>query len=124
MSAQPMSSPSMNKMDLLDDVGRARLRATLRRFNPAARLLGATYGKVAPASILGTGLFSLARAAQHPGWLAEARVGEQTVPPEWKSCIMIDPLALAHASMFGVCAVPAGVGAASQRSSAKKKQTR
>ena len=66
----------MNKMDLLDDAGRARLRATLRRFNPEAELVEATYGRVAPATILGTGLFKLERAAEHPTWLKEARVGE------------------------------------------------
>ena len=30
----------MNKMDLMDDAGRARLRAILRRFNPTAQLIG------------------------------------------------------------------------------------
>ena len=30
----------MNKMDLMDDAGRARLRAILKRFNPTAQLIG------------------------------------------------------------------------------------
>ena len=36
----------------------------------------------------------------------EARVGEQTVPPVWKSIIMREPSCCAHASMLGVEAVP------------------
>ena len=68
----------MNKMDLMDDEGRARLRAILRRFNPGAELVEATWGRVDPKRILGTGLFDLAKAEQHPDWLKEARVGEHT----------------------------------------------
>ena len=37
----------------------------------------------------------------------EARVGEQWVPPEWKSCMMMLPGCLAQASTCGVSAVPA-----------------
>ena len=36
----------------------------------------------------------------------EARVGEQTVPPECESCISMEPARLAHAAMCGVLAVP------------------
>ena len=66
----------MNKMDLMDDAGRMRLRATLRRFNPGAELIEATHGCVNPKQILGTGLFSMDKAEQHPEWLKEARTGE------------------------------------------------
>ncbi|KAJ8607189.1 hypothetical protein CTAYLR_007352 [Chrysophaeum taylorii] len=69
-----------NKMDLLDERGRARLRAILRRCNPGAQLIEATWGRVEPKRLLGTGLFDLAEAEQHPDWLKEARVGEH--PPE------------------------------------------
>ena len=68
----------MNKMDLMDDAGRARLRAILRRFNPDAQLIEAAWGRVEPKRLLGTGLFDLAKAEQHPDWLKEARVGEHT----------------------------------------------
>ena len=68
----------MNKMDLMDDAGRQRLRAILKRFNPTAELVEATWGRVAPSRILGTGAFDLAQAALHPDWLKEARVGEHT----------------------------------------------
>ena len=57
----------MNKMDLMDDAGRARLRAILRRFNPGAELIEATHGKVEPKKILGTNLFSFAQAEQVSG---------------------------------------------------------
>ena len=66
----------MNKMDLMDDAGRARLRAVLRRFNPEAQLIEATYSKVDPKRVLGTGLFDVKKAEEHPEWLKEARVGE------------------------------------------------
>ena len=68
----------MNKMDLMDDEGRARLRAILRRFNPGAQLVEATWGRVDPKRILGTGLFDMDEAEKHPEWLKEARVGEHT----------------------------------------------
>ena len=66
----------MNKMDLMDDPGRARLRALLRRFNPGAQLIEATMGQVEPKSVLGTGLFDMAKAAESPKWLKQARTGD------------------------------------------------
>ena len=68
----------MNKMDLMDEQERQRLRALLKRFNPGAELIEATFGQVDPKRILGTGLFSLAKAEEHPDWLKEARIGEHT----------------------------------------------
>jgi G3E family GTPase len=68
----------MNKMDLMDEGGRSRLRAILRRFNPDAKLIEATWGQVDPGELLGTGRFELSKAAQHPDWLKEARIGEHT----------------------------------------------
>jgi G3E family GTPase len=68
----------MNKMDLMDDAGKQRLRAILKRFNPAAQLVEATYGQVDPKKLLGTGLFSMQKAEEHPDWLKEARIGEHT----------------------------------------------
>merc|ERR1719387_2718166 len=38
----------MNKMDLMDEAGRHRLKAIVRRFNPTAELIEATYGAVEP----------------------------------------------------------------------------
>ena len=58
-------------MDLLDDAARARLRALVTKFNPTAKLVEATMGRVDPKEILGTGLFDMNAAAQHPEWLKE-----------------------------------------------------
>ena len=68
----------MNKMDLMDEPGRQRLRAIIQRFNPTAELIEATHGVVDPRRILGTGLFDMKRAQEHPEWLKEARFGEHT----------------------------------------------
>ena len=51
----------MNKMDLLDDSGRIRLREILWRFNPTAELVEATWGRVSPKRLLGTGLFDMGK---------------------------------------------------------------
>ena len=72
----------MNKMDLMDDAGRARLRAVVRRFNPDAQLIEATHGKVPPQRVLGTRLFDMEKAQQHPEWLKEAREGEHVPETE------------------------------------------
>ena len=67
----------MNKMDLMDELSKARLKAMLRRFNPDAQLIEATYSQVDPARILGTRLFELSKAEQHPEWavLSDKRNG-------------------------------------------------
>ena len=72
----------MNKMDLMDDASRARLRSVLRRFNPDAQLIETTHGKVPLQSVLGTQLFDMEQAGQHPEWLKEARVGEHVPETE------------------------------------------
>ncbi|MDH2388454.1 GTP-binding protein [Streptomyces sp. HNM0663] len=61
----------LNKLDLVAPEDAARLRAALTRLNPAARLVTAVRGQVAPGDILGTGLFDLERAQQAPGWVME-----------------------------------------------------
>ncbi|MEU2788439.1 GTP-binding protein [Streptomyces sp. NPDC007100] len=61
----------VNKLDLVDEEQAARLRAALARLNPAARVVAARHGRVAPAEILGTGRFDLERAQQAPGWVME-----------------------------------------------------
>lgn len=66
----------MNKMDQMNDVERQRLRAILKRFNPDAKLVEATWGRVDLANILGTNLFDMTKAEEHPDWLKEARIGE------------------------------------------------
>ncbi|MDV6014607.1 GTP-binding protein [Haloechinothrix sp. LS1_15] len=61
----------VNKSDLVDADTLARLRAMLRRLNPAATVLSTEYGRIDPETILGTGLFDVERAQQAPGWVAE-----------------------------------------------------
>jgi G3E family GTPase len=51
-----------------------------------ALILEASYGRVPLDRILGTNLFDLARASQHPEWLKEARIGEHT--PETVECVV------------------------------------
>ncbi|MFI7407568.1 GTP-binding protein [Streptomyces sp. NPDC049627] len=61
----------LNKLDLVDDAAADRLRAALRRLNPAARVVDAVQGRVALQDVLGTRLFDLERAQQAPGWVRE-----------------------------------------------------
>ncbi|NLU73326.1 GTP-binding protein [Streptomyces sp. HNM0575] len=61
----------LNKLDLVEDGTAARLRATLTRLNPAARIVPVTHGRVNLEDVLGTGLFDLERAQQAPGWVME-----------------------------------------------------
>ncbi|MCF2536191.1 GTP-binding protein [Streptomyces sp. FB2] len=61
----------LNKLDLVDASAADRLRATLTRLSPAARIVSAVHGHVDGREVLGTGLFDLERAQQAPGWLME-----------------------------------------------------
>ncbi|MFJ8077601.1 GTP-binding protein [Streptomyces sp. NPDC096176] len=61
----------LNKLDLVDAESADRLRATLTRLNPVARIVPATQGRVNLTDVLGTGLFDLERAQQAPGWVME-----------------------------------------------------
>ncbi len=61
----------LNKLDLVDAESADRLRATLARLNPAARVVPAVHGRVDLGDVLATGLFDLERAQQAPGWVRE-----------------------------------------------------
>ncbi|RZB14452.1 GTP-binding protein [Streptomyces sp. F001] len=61
----------LNKLDLVDAATADRLRATLARLNPAARVVPATHGRIDLQQVLDTGLFDLERAQQAPGWVRE-----------------------------------------------------
>ncbi|MFF1871071.1 GTP-binding protein [Kitasatospora herbaricolor] len=61
----------LNKLDLVAAEEADRLRAALLRLNPSARIVPASFGKVDPAELLGTGRFDVERAQQAPGWVAE-----------------------------------------------------
>ncbi|MFD3695093.1 GTP-binding protein [Streptomyces sp. NPDC058646] len=61
----------LNKLDLVGPTEVARLRATLSRLNPGARIVPAVRGQVTLEQVLGTGLFDVERAQQAPGWVKE-----------------------------------------------------
>ncbi|WP_329625242.1 GTP-binding protein [Streptomyces sp. NBC_01255] len=61
----------LNKLDLVRPTEASRLRATLSRLNPEARIVPAVRGQVALEQVLGTGLFDVERAQQAPGWVKE-----------------------------------------------------
>ncbi|MFE3166295.1 GTP-binding protein [Streptomyces sp. NPDC059224] len=61
----------LNKLDLVDEESSDRLRATLTRLNPAARIVPAVHARVQTGEVLGTRLFDLERAQQAPGWVRE-----------------------------------------------------
>lgn len=61
----------LNKLGLVDQETASRLRATLTRLNPAARVVPAVHGSARVADVLGTRLFDLERAQQAPGWVKE-----------------------------------------------------
>lgn len=63
----------INKVDLLTDEQRAVLRRMIGSFNPEARLLEASFGKVDLDEILNTGSFSEEWAETLPDWLATPR---------------------------------------------------
>jgi len=67
-------------MDLLDndkdERARDRLREIIRQCNPTAQIIDSSFGRVNPRRLLGTGLFDMTTAEQHPDWLREARMGE------------------------------------------------
>ncbi|QNP76066.1 GTP-binding protein [Streptomyces roseirectus] len=61
----------LNKLDLVDAPTAARLRATLTRLNPDARVVTATHSEVDLREVLDTRRFDLERAQQSPGWVKE-----------------------------------------------------
>ena len=66
----------INKCDLVTDTQRNRVEAFLHRVNPTAEIMRTRNSVLDPTVLLGKGRFSMARAVQHPQWLAEAREGE------------------------------------------------
>lgn len=71
----------VNKSDLVDEDQVSLLKSILKRLNPAAQILTTEQGNVPLSRILGTGLFSLQEAEQHPEWLTIPR-GEESKETE------------------------------------------
>lgn len=63
----------LNKIDLVPAEARDSLRRILARLNPRAQIVEAEFGRVPLDSVLDTGRFDFAQAAQAPGWLQELR---------------------------------------------------
>jgi G3E family GTPase len=61
----------LNKLDLVDAASVDRLRATLARLNPAARIVPAVRGRVPTGEVLDTARFDPERAQQAPGRVRE-----------------------------------------------------
>lgn len=61
----------LNKTDLVPAAERDRLVAALRRLNPAADVVTASFGRVPLDRVFGTGRYDAERAQEAPGWVAE-----------------------------------------------------
>jgi G3E family GTPase len=71
----------INKADLVDEPTLNTLEALIKRINPEADLLRASFGHVPLDRLLNTHRFNFQKAAEAPGWLKEAR-GEHTPETE------------------------------------------
>ncbi|MFI4876362.1 MAG: zinc metallochaperone GTPase ZigA [Blastopirellula sp. JB062] len=71
----------VNKSDLVDAEQLNLLKSILVRLNPTAQILTTEHGRVPLSRVLGTGLFRLQEAEQHPEWLTVPR-GEESKETE------------------------------------------
>lgn len=63
----------LNKTDLMSNEEVARLEGILKTFNPRAKIIHSSFGKVPLDRIMNTGMFDFEQAAEAPGWLKELR---------------------------------------------------
>lgn len=61
----------INKIDLISEFEKERLREILRRLNPGAKILESSFSKVHLSEILNTHLYDFEKASQSPGWMRE-----------------------------------------------------
>ena len=73
----------LNKCDQIDEDEKLTLLGVLRNLNPKARIIETVRGRIDPAGIMGTGLFSLDEAGAQPGWLEVPRGQEQPETDEY-----------------------------------------
>jgi G3E family GTPase len=59
----------VNKIDSIDGRTKDRVLAFVKKLNPAAKVVEATYNKIDVKEIINTGLFSFEKAATGAGWL-------------------------------------------------------
>ena len=63
----------LNKTDLVSSEELMSVKGILRSLNPEAEIIESTFGKVALDKLMNTGLFSMTKAANAPGWLKVLR---------------------------------------------------
>ncbi|MDX5475496.1 MAG: GTP-binding protein [Bacillaceae bacterium] len=68
----------LNKTDLLDPYHVEEIDAILKRFNPEAKIIHSSFGKIPLASVLNTHLFDFEKASHAAGWIKE--LNEEHVP--------------------------------------------
>jgi len=73
----------INKTDLVSEAELEQLKTLLGRLNGNAKLVTAREGRVALPEVLGTGLFELGAAAEHPDWLVVSRGDEEAESEEY-----------------------------------------
>lgn len=61
----------INKTDLISPEQLVTLKAVLRKLNPEAKILTSEFGKIAPSTLLNTGLFDYEKAENAAGWIKE-----------------------------------------------------
>lgn len=59
----------LNKTDMVSDDERRTIHGMIRALNPQAKIYETVNSEVSLDAVMGTGLFDLHRAEQHPGWL-------------------------------------------------------
>ncbi|WP_299458535.1 GTP-binding protein [uncultured Microscilla sp.] len=69
----------LNKVDLVTKEQLGALKAIIQKFNPTARIIESTFGKVELSTILDTQLFDFESTSQSAGWIQEL---QQTHTPE------------------------------------------
>jgi G3E family GTPase len=72
----------LNKSDLVTPRELQTLKGAIQKLNPSARIIESTYSKVAPESILNTGLFDYEEAEKSAGWIEELQKEEHTPETE------------------------------------------
>ncbi|MEM6525303.1 MAG: GTP-binding protein [Bacteroidota bacterium] len=72
----------LNKADLVSKETIGVLRSTIKKLNPAAKIIESSFSKVGPREILNTGRFNFEEAEQSAGWLEELNKEEHTPETE------------------------------------------
>ena len=73
----------LNKCDLASQEQIDQVNGLLSRINPKSKIIQAERGQIDPASVLGTGLFDMEQATQHPGWWEELHKGHESEIDEY-----------------------------------------